>query len=442
MKAKPMLILATALLCCAAFFARCSRHSANNEALNSFLNLVNLQVQNQQTAELMKDFQMPQKRQAVRQLINLICNKAGISKSSKPIFTVTMNMENNDASIINEKLTKVIIPLKLHRDSIEEKSTTLTFKIKEVANSTFKIVDVDAKDFLSDYVGYENLVRQKTLTDADIYSPQTIAAFKVADGLKAKYDSIPWFQHVDGKTWYYVVKGKFDLYNGRDTVHNFKMGLVSPEQKEVIPADFDLIHNIGATFPNLVEVEKDHKRGFYNLTGEVVLPVAYDQVYPISDDEDLAVVRKGNDYYHWKKGFSLSDADPNIKIADMLPRIQAYGRSQKLTEQVMQNVMEHNSRDDHGSIYIAPSYMVDWGLLSIVQEFKNPLRKNIEYEEVSNLYELQFDGKTDNESWLSSVFYSIKDDYIGGRGGLYEHRNVMLVDKKVTGYTGMISCLI
>ncbi|QKJ32278.1 YARHG domain-containing protein [Mucilaginibacter mali] len=432
MKTKPMLILAAALLCCAAFFARCNRHSVNNEALNSFLNLINLQVQNKQTKSLMQDFAMPKKKDAIRQLINLLCNQTGVSKNSRPIFTVTMNMEANDATVINEKLTKVIIPIKLHRDSIEEQSTTLTFKIKEVANSTFKIVDVDAKDFLGDYIGYENLVRRKTLKDADIYSPQTLAAFKVADKLKAKYDSIPWFQHVDGKTWFFVVKGKFDFYNGmgRDTTHNFKMGLVSPDQKEIIPVDFDLIHNIGATFPNLVEVEKDHKRGFYNLTGEVALPVAYDQIYPLNDDEDLAIVRKGNDYYHWKKGFSLSDADANIKIADYLPRIQAYGRTSKLTEQVMQNVMEHNSRENHGSVYIAPSYMTDWALLPPIQEFKNPLRKNIEYEEVSTLYELQFEGKEDNASWLASAFYSIRDNYIGGRGDLYVHNNVLVINKK------------
>jgi hypothetical protein len=114
----------------------------------------------------------------------------------------------------------------------------------------------------------------------------------------------------------------------------------------------------------------------------------------------------------------------------VLPRIQFYGKSARYNEKVMENVMEYNSRENPGSIYIAPSYMVDWALLPKVQNFKNPLRRNVEYEDASELYELAFDGKTDNENWFSSVFYSIRDNYLGGREGLYEHKNVMVINKK------------
>jgi hypothetical protein len=229
-----------------------------------------------------------------------------------------------------------------------------------------------------------------------------------------------------------VVKGKMNL-SARyepDTIPTYKMGLLNADQKEIIPVEFDLVHNIGATYPNLIEVEKDHKRGFYNTTGQVVLPVEYDQVLPVNNDDDLAILRKGNEYYHWKHDYTITDKDPNLKIADILPQIKAFGHTVKMNDKLAADVMESNSRDDHGSVYISPSYLVDWKLMPVVQHFKNPLRRNVEYEDASELYQLTFEGKTDNENWLTSVFYSIEDNYLGGREGLYEHKNVMVVNKK------------
>ncbi len=55
------------------------------------------------------------------------------------------------------------------------------------------------------------------------------------------------------------------------------MGLVNPELKEIIPARYDLIHNINGTFPGLIEVEKDGKKGFYDIAGNIAIPVKYDR---------------------------------------------------------------------------------------------------------------------------------------------------------------------
>jgi hypothetical protein len=440
MKTKPILTLAgaIALICGIMLFNQCKSAVNDKDGINSFLSLFDMQVKGGQTGALLKNFDMPQKRGVVTQLLNMLCNKTGMQKNSKPNFKLELNTSDNDLATISGDITKATFSVKLTRDTlnIPLKTTTLSFKIKKVANSVFKIVDVDATQLLKDYVDFDNLVRSRILSDKDIYSPETLAAFKVAEGLKGKYDTIPWFQHMGDKTFYFVVKGKmnvdqvFGSYRHKDTVATYKMGLVDLDQKEIIPVDFDLVHNIGATYPNLIEVEKDKKRGFYNLQGQAVLPAEYDQIFPLNDNDNLAVLRKGDDYYWWKNDYTVSDKDADLKITDLLPRIQAYGRSANLGESIMKNVTEQNSREDHGSVYLAPSYMVDWALLPAVQNFKNPLRRNVEYENASQLYELKFEGKNEETNWLASAFYSIKDNYLGGREGLYIHKNVLVINKK------------
>jgi hypothetical protein len=427
------------LICCALLFSQC-KSKPDKEGVNRFLSGFADQVKGRQPANLQSYFDMPQKKAAVTHLINLLCNTTGVAEGSKSFFKVELNMGDHDLTDIGKDMVKVTFPLKLTNTDFESKTSTLTFKINRTTNGTYQIVDVDATRFLKDCIGYENLVRSKTLTDKDIYSPETLAAFKTAQSLLSKYDSIPWFQHMGNKTYYFVVKGNlnYDQVYAADTVATYKMGLVDADQKEVIPPGYDLLHNIGATFPNLIEAEKDHKRGFFSLTGQQVLPVEYDQVFPITNDTNLAVLRKGDDYYWWKKDYTISDKDPSIKIAALLPAIQAYGKSVKLSgTNAIQNITEINSRDEHTSIYISPSYMVDWALMPLIQYFKNPLRKNVDYDGGSELYELQFEGKADNENWLSSAFYSIRDNYLGGREGLYVHKNVLVINKhnnRIYGY--------
>jgi hypothetical protein len=293
------------MMCCAVLFSQCKHSVADKEGINSFLSLISLEVQNGQTDSLMNNFDLRQKSTIIKQLVNILCNKTGIAKNSTPIFKLALDMDNKTLEEGSPDITNATIPITLSRDTlnIQPTSTTLSFKIKRVANSTYKIVDVDATKLIKEYVDFENMVRGRILSDKDIYSPQTLAAFKVAQQLKAKYDSIPWFQHMDNKAYYFVVKGKMnlDIYLRKDTIPTYKMGLVDSAQKVVIPVEFDLIHNIGATFPNMAEVEKDNKRGFYTITGENVLPVEYDQVFPVNDDEHMALLRKGNDTIGGKK---------------------------------------------------------------------------------------------------------------------------------------------
>lgn len=286
---------------------------------------------------------------------------------------------------------------------------------------------------MTDYLAYQNLIKSKALTDKDIYSAVTLKAFETAAQLKTKYDTVIWFAHDGAKNYFYVAKGKweedFDDRQKADTAKSYKMGLVGPDLKEIIPLEYDLIHNIGGTFPGLIEIEKDGKKGFYDLQGKIVLPVNYDQVFPIDDDANLAVLHKGDDYFYLKKDMTVSDK-VDLKVTDFFPKIRMMGGAFDLAKVASPIITEYNSREIQGAVYITPSYLADLNIARQVVTFKNPLRKSV-FEEVHTNYDVGApDNVKDDNNWLTASIYSIRDYFVGGRGEFYDSKNIVIVDKK------------
>jgi hypothetical protein len=287
---------------------------------------------------------------------------------------------------------------------------------------------------MADYLAFDNFIKSKTLTDKDIYSEATLKAFETAKTLKGKYDTIVWFAHLGDNTYYYVVNGKWDQENDIErykdsVVQPYKMGLLGPDLKEVIPPQYDLIHNINGTFPSLIEVEKNGKKGFYDLNGKNVLPTDYDQIFPIDDDANLAVLRKGDDYFYLKKDMTVSDK-VDLKISDFFTKIKDIGSHFNFYKKALDVTTEYNSREKHGAIYIPPSYLVDLNMISRNEDFKNPLRK-IDYYDVHKDFNIGFAAEVkDDNNWLQASFYSVRDYFLGGRSEFYDMKNVVIVDKK------------
>ncbi len=237
-----------------------------------------------------------------------------------------------------------------------------------------------------------------------------------------------------------MVKGKWnmekDINRYKDSViEPYKMGLVNPDLKEIIPVEYDLIHNISGTFPGLVEVEKDNKKGFYNLDGRIVVPVNYDQVFPIDDEVSLAVLRNGDDYFYLKKDMAISEK-VDIQISDFFSKIKNLNSSYDLYSKAISVVTEYNSTSENGAIYVSPSYLADLNIIEKEMDFKNPLRirKGSNDDEDDGLhenYKVGYSGKSERpENWLEASFYSIEDYFLGGRSGFYDTKNIVIIDKK------------
>jgi hypothetical protein len=437
MKTRPFLppIIGTALVLAVLLLAQCkSSFTAQKTEINAFLTAFNKSTKANNTDSLVDYFDNGRQNPAFNRLANLLTGRTGFNRNSKAVAIINLDVDGSDIKFINEETTVAHIPAKFSHDSLSDKQSVLTLTIHKVLPHKYKITVVDAKRFLTDYVAYESFVRQKTMSEKDIFSPVTLAAFKTAESLKTKYDSVVWFAHVDQKNFYYVVKGKWnmerDINRYKDSViEPYKMGLVNPDLKEIIPPEYDLIYNISGTFPGLVEVEKDGKKGFYDLDGKIVVPVGYDQVLPINDEVNLAVLRNGDDYFYLKQDLSISEK-VDLKIGDFIGKVKNLTSSFDLYKKAMEVVTEYNSKTEHGAIYIAPSYLVEMNMVSKVNDFKNPLRK-IDYEEVHTNYKVSFAGTVKQpDNWLEASFYSIRDYFLGGRSEFYDKKNVVIVDNK------------
>lgn len=429
MKPKIILITAASILSLL-FIARCKSSTKNDDnSVKAFLNNFNKALKGGNPDTIMLYFDIDYNKMAT--VFGILQGGHGSTFKSYPRFKFRLNIEDSKITFGPSGIADVGIPVTFTHDSIASGNSILNLRLSVADAKHIKIIQLNGGRFLKDYIAYENLVKSHTLTDKDIYAPITLASFKIAKELKTRYDSVLWFSHINEKTYYYVVKGTWNMddYLTKDTAKTYQMGLVDPQLKEIIPPQYDLVHNIGGTFDALIEVEKDHKHGFYDLTGKLILPVEYDQVFPVRGGENLAALRKGDDYYWLKNDFSVS-GKVDLKIGDIISNLKQED-SHTYKNDTTDNITEFNSRNNHGSLRIPPSYLVDLNILPAIKMFKNPLRKNVYFEEVSSSYVVKLDKKQeDTENWLAAAFYSIRDYYLGGRSEFYDTKNMIVLDKR------------
>jgi hypothetical protein len=445
MKTKPVVITLAiiAVLICGFLFVRSKYLTPPHKAeVVTFLNQFNTTIKAGDVKPAKAYFDESMSKVIVNTLVNVLSNKTAMGSKAKPLFKVALNTDDSKISFINSEVATANIEATFHRDSIPDVVSTITFTIHKVGAGSYKIYKVDPALFNKDYTAFQNTVINRTVPEKDLFSPQTLAAFKTANGLKARYDSVLWFQYVDNKPWFYVVKGKLpeDFYWGNNAKDSepikYKMALLNPDLKEVIPAEYDLIHNVGGTIAGLIEVQKGNKVGFYDVAGKLVVPVNYDQALPLNDGENKALLKNGNDYSYLKNDLTIGEVLTDFKLADALPMVKYYAGSYKFSDKNTTDIMEYNDRTNFSSLIIPPGYLVEWKLLPKFLDLPNKLRTavdelSVDGGEGSRYIDVKFDGEQKDESnWFSSAFYSIVNDYIGGRGGLYETKTLLVVDKK------------
>jgi hypothetical protein len=433
MKTKPITInlISIFLLATIILLAGCSSKKSEMAEVKDFLAAFNDHVNKGNADSLQTYFDIDTRSPEFKRLISILSQKAGVDGKSKPLAGVNLDVDKSNINFINQGLAEITIPLKFTNDDLPSKYSTLIFKLKKNNSQRFKITQVDAKSFLTDLIAYENHIRTRMIKETEIYSPITLKAFATADQLKTKYDSVIWFAHIKQQTYFFVVRGKWDMYESRQSnLKSYKMGLVGPDQKEIIPAEYDLIHNIGDAINNMVEVEQGNKKGFYNLTGKIVVPVIYDNIYLVNDDENLAVLKQGDSFYWLRNDYSVSEK-VDLRMGDILAKMKQAGSFTISNYGTSDNITEFNSREMHGSIYLPPSYLVDLNLLPAIKCFKNPTRNKVDFYDVSTNYIVKADAvRSDDNNWFQSAFYNIRDYFLGGRSEFYDKKNLVIVDKR------------
>lgn len=455
MKTKPILIVAvfTVAVACGVFIAACkTAKTTEKAAIVAFLKDFNTQVKAGHTKSALAFFEDDPNTAANKTLIKVLAGKSTLGGKGKPLFKVGLDVDAAGVDFTNPQAIVAVVPAKFKHDSVPGAASHINFTLHKVDGKQYKIVAAKVDDFASDYALYQNKVINATVPETQLFSAETLAAFRVAATLKTRYDSVPWFQHVDKKAWFYVIKGKMaegffyeDRRTGDDNRErsDFKMGLVGPDLKEIIPVEYDLIHNIGGTIDSLIEVEKAGKLGYYNMAGKLVVPAEYEQVLPLNDADNLALLKKGDDYAFLKKDYTISDKLVDFKVGDVLQKVKHFSGEFTLSDASTKNTMEYNDREVNPSLLISPAYMVELNLLQKFVDFPNPLRKlpdDMEMEDGSRSIAFTYKGsEAKAENWFQSAFYSVVDDYLGGRGGLYESKKLLLVDKRqnrILGFEG------
>jgi hypothetical protein len=438
MDKKKLLGFAGILIIIAAIFFIKSRivFKPQNKEISSFLSELDYAVHGDSVDSLAQYFDGAKNTPQLHVLLGVLVNKTRLNGEGKPLFKTDLLVSAADVSPVNTELTKISIPVRFDEGTNTIQQTTLVFLVRKNQNGHIRVVKVDSKSFIEAYTNYQRVVKDKKGIDETHYSDITLKAFADAQKLKGKYDTIVWLGHVDKQTYFYVANGKWDTEEGGmpdyvDSLKKPKMGLVNPALKEIVPADYDLIYTINGSVKGLVEVEKDKKRGFYNLSGKNVLPVNYDQIFPLIGDDNLAVLRNGDDYFYLKKDTTVSEKI-NIKVNDFFSKIKGVQSSYAVNTSFVPSVIELNSRGSSDAIYISPSYLVDLDLMSETQFYKNPFRSDPDNDIIDRNfdYKLSMDKGDKSNNLFEAFFYSIKNYFVGGREGFYDKKNIVIVDKK------------
>lgn len=353
---------------------------------------------------------------------------------------VSADTNHIDINVADSGITATI-PVTFKSDYLKPKTSKLDLRVQKLSKNKYKIFEINTKSLTDDYTAYEDKAYVALEISRGKYQPITKKAFANAITLKTRYDSVIWFSHVKGKTYYYAVKGHWNFDSAfdpqNDSLKKYKMALVGPNLKDVIPAGFDMIRSINGTFPGLVEVEKDHKHGFYNLDGKLIVPVQYDQVFPVKDSNNKAALRIGRDFYWLKNDYTIS-SKTNLKIGEvfsMLAPTPIFTGNADPTG----NITEFNSDYEDGTISLPPSHLVDLNLTYNFAVFNNPLRKEMQvsfssfssnFVKVIKQTQRTETPKEEKGNWLKGILYSITEHFIRGRFEFYKTNNLVLIDEK------------
>jgi len=439
MKKKPLLITITCLavaFICLFFFVKAKYfRKADTNEITQFIKDFDAELRSGNNMDSLRNFFEGGGNVKTTMLIKTLANKTSLGEKSAPDFTTTLDADDAQILMSNSDITVVKVPVIFSHANYDLQKSYITFSIRRIADHRYRFIKVKAETFAKDYAAYRVKINTFFPPAKPVeYSPATLAAFKQAETLKGIYDTVVWFQHINSKNYFYAVDGKWDTYEARrtDTAKTYKMGLVGPDFKVIIPVQYDIVHNINGTFNGMVEVDKNNKHGFYTLDGKVAVPVEYDQIIPLhNDDVHLAVLLKGNDYFWLNKDNTISDK-ADIQIADVLSQIRGTLNFNLTPPQ--NDVLECNSREDNTSILVPPSYLVDLNIMPFIEKFRNPLRKNTEDEDggdgtTAYNVDLEHSSSTESANALETFFYDIKDHFVGGRVDLYESKSLIVVDK-------------
>ncbi|MBN8575856.1 MAG: WG repeat-containing protein [Cytophagales bacterium] len=368
-----------------------------------------------------------------------------VSQSRAALLSVIQILQNKDAFVVCESdfnaatvtslpaEIQVEVPVKFYTKELSSNDvsyTTLVLALQK-EDAGYKIVRINGEAFYQEFIQIKNANAWEATRVAE--EKARVWLYEKAHELESKFDSVVWFTTYGKKNFFYVVTGRwvnvFLDYNTRnEKLQGIKMGLADAEGNLLIPQQYDLIGTIGFEKYDLVEVVKDNKVGYFNITkGEWAVPVQYDQFIPYNQQNVWALVKQGttigwlDHQFNYHSGFATDKMKTWYENFDFLKtHIQLKAGQYVFSEIPLPEYAAHG-------IIIPSSYLSSMGVFNQIEGgfslSENPINAYTEYKETTGSF-LERISKN-----LSAIVVSIRERYLEGREEFYDRNQITFIDE-------------
>ena len=375
--------------------------------------------------EILKQFRVRQPPEAVLAIIRILQNK-------HKYFLCDAKFSEAKIFIAGDEV-RVTIPARLATDGLEHhaaaKDTMLEFWLR-ADDKSYVIAGLEGEAFYNTFTRMKN--DNQWGIEGKIAVESRLPIYAEARELESKFDTVVFYATYKNENYFYVVEGEwrnyFLKYDTRDEKNvAIKMGLANSDGELVIPVEYDLIGTIAFEMPDLVEVRKDGKVGYFDLHSKtLIVEPKYDMIIPAPFDSTFAIVRQDsvfgwlNQYYTYVQGFPSPDAQNWFES-------YSYLRKSLRLVAGSQVFCEIPSEDYAGNgIVMPPAYLVKHGVFDEIEHgiitTKVPLHGHTEYKETQGSWLQRI------TSTFSALTTSIQERYLAGREEFYNSSTIVFID--------------
>lgn len=193
----------------------------------------------------------------------------------------------------------------------------------------------------------------------------------IAQNLQQHYDTVVFFTNAGKQALYYVANGDwvYPYHDAQSDSGNYKLGVVTADNKIIVPVHYTKIYNPGGTIPGVIEVERNGLRGLYSVTGEQLIPAEFEGIYPTKAANALAQLKKDGQF-GWlsNKGHVSFDTGSNqdktlFRSPVETNAILAWQFTYPGTTQVLIEI--NGNSEESAGVIIYPSFLRDLGLTNV-----------------------------------------------------------------------------
>lgn len=400
------------------------KNEDQHQAVLNFLGTFQTKLQAPQE-EIKALFDARQSPEVIEDVVHILQNKEHEYINCSAAFA--------QATIVDDESgLRVIIPTSFDSKGIDEtyhETSNLTLWLKQL-NDSFVITKVEGEEFYKAFASIKSSMEWRVERKREEVRREPIYAR--AKELEQQYDSVIWFTTYEDKNYYYVVSGNwvnyFMRYDENPTTPTYQMGLINEAGEVVIPIEYQLIGTIGFDQPNIVEVKKDGKSGWYDIEKKQPLgePV-YDVLIPYAAPNVKAIVKSDTafgwltDTYEYQKGFPSTEVKKWVKSFSFLPASLRIHHDSKA-------MCEIPRMDDTGyGIVMPPSYLVKHGIFKEIvggiTTTPMPINGWTEYVETNGTRVQTITDK------INAVITSITEHYLEGREEFYTENRLTFVNQ-------------